>query len=264
MGFADIIYQKDGAIAIIKINCPKVLNAVRDQVWREISVALADAKEDNSVRALIITGEGRAFSVGADIKELGQFFSGKINFLEVRENVLRMQRVTREIMSLPKPVIAAVNGYAMGAGAEIAIACDFRIASENAVFGFPEVKVGLLETNGVTHILPRLVGLGKAKELMMTGDEIDANEANRIGLVERVVPHQSLMEEAKKFGEKIAANAPLSVSLVKACLNKGAETDLETALLCETEALMACSFTEDVREGALAFLENRKPAFMGK
>ncbi len=264
MEFSDIIYEKNEKVAIIKLNRPQVLNAVRDSLWREIEQAVADVKEDETTRVLIFTGEGRAFSVGTDIKEMGQLLEGSVNLFELRESVIRMQRVTKTLIEMPKPTIAAVNGYALGAGAELAILCDIRIASEKAKIGFPEVKVGLFETNGVTHILPRLVGLGKAKELMMSGEFIDAGEARRIGLVERVVPHEELMTEAIALAAKIASNAPVSVSLVKAALNKGAQSDLDTALVYETESLMACVMTEDVKEGALAFMEKGEPRFRGK
>jgi enoyl-CoA hydratase len=262
--FNDIIYEKKENIAIIKLNRPEVLNAVRDSLWREIEKAVADVQRDESVRVLIFTGEGRAFSVGADIKELGQLFDQEVNLFDMRTSFVRMQQVTKTLIEMPKPTIAAVNGYALGAGAELAILCDIRIASDKARIGFPEVKVGLYETNGVTHILPRLVGLGKAKELMMIGEFIDAEEARRIGLVEKVVPHKELMIETLAMANKIAANAPVSVSLVKAGLNRGAHSDLDTALIFETEALMACILTEDAREGALAFLEDREPEFKGK
>lgn len=264
MTFNDIIYEKEEGIAVIRLNRPEVLNAVRDSLWREIEEAVADVERDESVRVLIFTGQGRAFSAGADMKEMGHLFEGEVNSFELRESIVRMQRLTRTIIEMPKPTIAAVNGYALGAGAELAILCDIRIASEKAKFGFPEVKVGLFETNGVTHILPRLVGLGKAKELMMTGEFIDAEEARRIGLVERVVPHEELLAEAMALAGKIASNAPVPVALVKAGLNKGVQSDLETALVYETEALMACALTEDVKEGALAFLEDREPQFKGR
>jgi len=266
MEFKDIIYEKAGAIAVITLNRPEVLNAVRDNLWREMEAAVNDVQADEDVAALIITGKGRAFSVGEDLKEAASLYASEsiFNLHLVRESVVRMQRVTKSIIDMPKPVIAAVNGYALGAGAELAILCDIRIASEKARFGFPEVRVGSFETNGVTHILPRLVGLGKAKELMLTGDHIMAEEALLIGLVEKVVPHESLLDEARKIAQKIAANAPLSVSLVKTCLNKGAETTLETALVYETEAVLACAASEDMREGALSFLENRIPVFKGR
>jgi enoyl-CoA hydratase len=262
--FQDIIYQKHGNVAVIKLNRPEVLNAVRDRLWREMEEAVADVRQDASVRVLVFSGEGRAFSVGADIKELGQLQEEGVDLFEMRASVIRMQRLTKTLIEMPKPTLAAVNGYALGAGAELAVLCDIRIASDKAKFGFPEVKVGLFETNGVTHTLPRLVGLGKTKELMMTGDFIGAEEARRIGLVERVVPHEELMTEAMALATKIASNAPVAVSLVKACVNKGAQSDLDTALVYETEALMACAVTEDFKEGSLAFLENREPRFSGR
>lgn len=264
MNLNNILFKKEGTIAILKLNRPNVLNAMNEQLWRELEKVILSVRDDQEIKVLIITGEGKAFSVGADIKEMQDFYSEKSDYFEARLNIQRMQKITKDLIDLPKPVIAAVNGYALGAGAELAVMCDIRIASDQAKIGFPEVKVGLFETNGVTYILPSLVGSGNAKYLMMTGDAINANEAQKIGLFERVVPHQELMGEAKKLALRISANAPVSVALAKKCINKGTESDLDTALVYETEALMACLVTDDAREGALAFLENREPSFKGK
>lgn len=264
MDFEDIRYHMEDNLAIITLNRPKVLNAVRDKLWREIESAVADAKDNEKIRVLIFTGEGRAFSVGADLKEQEASLEKEFKPFSIREGIIRMQRLTKDIVEIQKPTIAAVNGYALGAGAELAISCDIRIASQKAIFGFPEVRVGLFETNGVTHILPRLIGLGKAKELMMTGDHITADEARLIGLVERVVPHVDLMKETRELAHKIATNAPISVSLVKTCLNKGVQTDLDTALVYETEAVLATLASEDMMEGARAFAEKRPPQFKGR
>ncbi len=267
MAYGDIKYHKEDSVAIITLNRPEVLNAVRDKLWREIETAVIDMKDDDTIRVLVFTGEGRAFSVGADLKEQkssSEMDPRDFKPLSIREGIVRMQRLTKDIIEMPKPTIAAINGYALGAGAELAISCDIRVASQNAIFGFPEASVGLFETNGVTHILPRLVGLGKAKELMMTGDHITAEEARRIGLVERVAPHEDLMKETMALAQRIASNAPISVSLVKTCLNRGAQTDLDTALVYETEAVLATIASEDMREGALAFAEKRAPKFRGK
>ncbi|MCP4576168.1 MAG: hypothetical protein GY846_07790 [Deltaproteobacteria bacterium] len=262
--YEDIRFEKEDNIACITLNRPQVLNAVRDKLWQEVETAVNDVIADDDIRILIFTGEGRAFSVGADLKEQSQADPSDFKPFAVREGILRLQRLTKRIIEMPKPSIAAVNGYALGAGAELAICCDIRVASEAAIFGFPEAQVGLFETNGVTHILPRLIGLGKAKELMMTGDHISAEEAQRLRLVERVVAHESLMEEAKALARKIAANAPISVSLAKTCLNRGAQTDLDTALVYETEAVLATIASEDMMEGARAFAEKRAPKFKGR
>jgi enoyl-CoA hydratase/carnithine racemase len=266
MEFTDILFAKSKRIATIRLNRPEAMNAVRDHLWREMERAVEEVKSDDDVRVLVITGEGRAFSAGQDLKEAAMLAELRESnrLFDVREMILRMQRVTRELINMPKPVIAAVNGYALGAGAELAILCDMRVASEKAKFGFPEVRVGSFETNGVTFLLPRLVGLGRAKELMMTGRHIGADEALRIGLVERVVPHVKLMEESLALAGAVAEGAPVSVSLVKTCLNKGAHSDLETALTYETEAVMATVMTEDMIEGAVSFLEKRKPVFKGR
>jgi enoyl-CoA hydratase len=168
------------------------------------------------------------------------------------------------MIALPKPIVAALNGYAVGAGAEIAIASDIRIASERATFEFAEVRVGLFETNGVTYLLPRIVGHGRARELMLTGRRIDAAEACAIGLVSRVVSPESLMDEALTTAENMGRNAPVSMALVKECLNKSGEIALSDALVYETEAMMACAMTADAREGAMAFIEKRKPLYKGR
>jgi len=258
--YLNLLLERTGATTVLKVNRPDVLNALNRETLAEIEHAAQAFIDDPEQGALIVTGAGeKSFISGADINELAVLGPA------AAQEISRFgQRVLDVLERSPKPVIAAVNGYALGAGAELAILCDIRIASEKARFGFPEVRVGSFETNGVTHILPRLVGLGKAKELMLTGDHIMAEEALLIGLVEKVVPHESLLDEARKIAQKIAANAPLSVSLVKTCLNKGAETTLETALVYETEAVLACAASEDMREGALSFLENRIPVFKGR
>jgi enoyl-CoA hydratase/carnithine racemase len=167
------------------------------------------------------------------------------------------------MLDLPKPIIAALNGYAVGAGAEIAIASDIRIASEKATFEFAEVKVGLFETNGVTYLLPRIIGHGRARELMLTGRRIDAHEALSIGLVSKVVAAESLMDETMKTANRMTTHAPVSMALVKECLNRSGEIALADALVYETEAMMACAMTADAREGATAFMEKRTPRFRG-
>ena len=262
--YQDIIFQKQGNIAIISLNREEVLNAVRARTWVELLDALNNVKCDPAISCLIITGKGKAFSAGQDLSEIESVLGADVNYHEVREGILNTQKLTREMVNMPKPVIAAVNGYAVGGGAEIAIACDIRIASDNARFEFAEVKVGLFATNGVTYFLPKLIGFGRAKELMLTGRRIGAQEAFQIGLVSKVVEDEMLMDEALKVAESIAETAPISGALVKHCLNKSDEISLEDAMVYETDAVMACVQTSDAREGAAAFLENRKPKFQGR
>ncbi|MFO7772870.1 MAG: enoyl-CoA hydratase/isomerase family protein [Dehalococcoidia bacterium] len=262
--YQDIILQKQGNIAIMSLNREEVLNAVRARTWAELLDALNNVKCDSAIRCLILTGKGKAFSAGQDLSEMESVLGADVNYHEVRKGLLNTQKLTREMMNMPKSIIAAVNGYAVGGGAEIAIASDIRIASDKAKFEFAEVKVGLFATNGVTYFLPRLIGFGRAKELMLTGRRIDAQEAFQIGLVSKVVEDGMLMEEALKVAESIAETAPVSGALVKQCLNKSGEISLEDAMVYETEAIMSCVQTLDAREGAVAFLENRKPKFQGK
>lgn len=264
MEYQDIIFEKQGNIAIISLNREDVLNAVRSETWPELLDALENVKNDSEIRCLIITGKGKAFSAGQDLSEIESLLGADVNYYEVRQGILNMQKLTREMVNMSKPVIAAINGYAVGAGAEIAIASDIRIASVKARFEFAEVKVGLFETNGVTYFLPKLIGFGRAKELMLTGRRIDAQEALQIGLISKVVENEMLMDEAIKIAAGIAETAPVSEALVKQCLNKSGEISLEDAMVYETDAVMACVHTSDVKEGALAFIENRKPKFQGR
>jgi enoyl-CoA hydratase/carnithine racemase len=264
MEFTDIAYEKRDGVAIITFVREEVRNAVRHRTWTELSAVVADARSAADVRAVIITGRGKAFSAGADLAEMASILGTDIDFFQVRKGLLDIQRITREMIELPKPIIAALNGYAVGAGAEIAIASDIRIASETATFEFAEVKVGLFETNGVTYLLPRIIGHGRARELMLTGRRIDAREAQAIGLVSRVVAPGALMEEAVTVAREMASHAPVSMGLVKECLNKAGEIGFADALVYETEAMMACALTKDAREGATAFVEKRKPRYEGR
>ena len=264
MDFIDISYEKRDGIAVITLIREEVRNAVRHRTWVDLSGAIEDVRQDDSVRAVIITGRGKAFSAGADLAEMASIFGTEIDFFEVRRGLLGIQEVTRKMIDLPKPIVAALNGYAVGAGAEIAIASDIRIASETATFEFAEVKVGLFETNGVTYLLPRIIGHGRARELMLTGRRIDAHEALSIGLVSRVTSPELLMDDAVETAERMAGHAPVSMALVKECLNRSGEIALADALVYETEAMMACAMTADAREGATAFLEKREPCYKGK
>ncbi len=260
----DLAYTVENKVGLITLNRPAVLNAVRRETWLELSAVLRKVKEESAVRCLVITGAGKAFCAGQDLNEMGAIAGDQVDYFAIRESVELMQQVTLELLNLPVPVIAAINGYAVGAGAEIAIACDIRYASEKARFEFAEVKVGLFETNGVTWLLPRLIGLGRAKELMLTGDRFGAAEALSMGLVTRVYPPGDLLPAALETASRIAKNAPVPIRFVKSCLNKSGEIGLEEALISETDAVMTCCYTADLREGVRAFFENRDPEFKGR
>lgn len=255
MAYKYIIVETAEKIAILKVNRPDVLNAVNVEAILEIESAMHELNENKDVRVVIITGEGKSFVSGSDISRLAQ-----MDALAAREYSQIGQRVLFFIENMEKPVIAAVNGYALGSGCEIAMACDIRIASEKAKFGQPEVKLGLIPGHAGTQRLARLVGIGRAKELIFTGDLIDAHEAMRIGLVNKVVPSENLLEEAKNLAKKIIENAgPNAAKIAKTVLNRGMDANLTTACSYEMEAFSILFSTEEAKEGMKAFLEKRKP-----
>lgn len=258
MNFETILYSKNSGIATITFNRPETLNAINHQLLQDIEDALADAKRDKSVRVVVCTGNGKSFIAGGDIKAMNS-----MSPLEFREFCIKIQKVTRDFRELGKPVIAAVNGWALGGGCEIACACDLRIASENAQLGLPEPRIGLTNTSGITQILPRLVGLGKAMELACTGTSIDAAEAYRIGLVNKVVPSEKLTEAVLSMANDIIKCSPVAVQIAKETINVCADTDLNTALYYEVEAITTAFASEDRKEGLTAFLEKRQPVFQG-
>ncbi len=255
MAYKNIIVEVADKIATLKVNRPEVLNAVNTETILEIESAMKEFNDNKDVRVIIITGEGKSFVSGSDISRLAQMDS-----LAAREYSQIGQRVLSFIENMEKPVIAAVNGYALGSGCEIAMACDIRIASEKAKFGQPEVKLGLIPGHAGTQRLARLVGIGKAKELIFTGDLIDAQEAYNIGLVNKVVPAENLLEEARNMAKKMIENAgPNAVKIAKTVLNRGIDANLQTANSYETEAFSILFSTEEAKEGMKAFLEKRKP-----
>lgn len=248
-----VIYETKEGIATIKLNRPKVLNAMNKQMWLDFQVALEEVKNDPDIKVLIITGEGRAFSTGADLKE-----SKGRTIEEYRDYLVGLQETSRRIIRFEKPTIAAINGYALGSGYELALACDIRIAAEEAEIGSPEVKVTSSVTGGAMRLLQDLVGPGKAKELLFTGDYIDGKEAERIGLVNKVVPLERLMDEAREMAEKIANNSAFSIRMIKKGLQVArGEASLEALMDYEIEACLACVSTEE-RQEALKEFEGRK------
>lgn len=232
MKLKTVIYDKECQVATIKLNRPERLNAVNDELMKDIVTALEEARRDNEVRVVVIRGEGRSFSAGADVKEVRTY----ANMQEYREHVIGAQRIAQAVANLGKPIIAAVHGYALGAGCELALSCDIRIAAEGAKFGFPEVQVGGTVYTGGTYNLPRLVGVGKAKEMIFTTDTVDAQEAERIGLVNKVVSIEELDQSVMKMATKIANNFPLALKLARASINLAVESSLNTVLDYEVEA----------------------------
>jgi len=261
MEYESILVAREEQIATVTFNRPKVLNALTKATMRELSAALDELDQDPAVRCIILTGAGeKAFVAGADISELRAIRSAPDGAAFAR----RGQAILFKIENLEKPVIAAINGYALGGGCELAMACDVRIASDTAKLGLPEINLGIIPGYGGTQRLPRLVGKGRAKWMILTGEMISAPEALRIGLVDLVVPAAELMGKARELAKTIAAKAPLAVAWAKRSINVGAETDLATACAYEASQFGLVCGTEDRIEGTSAFLEKRAPQFQGK
>ncbi len=260
MNFENILFEKKGAIAYVTVNRPKVLNALNMATMEELRAAFTAVKDDREVRVAIMTGSGeKAFIAGADIGELARqdAVSGK-------EYTHRGQSVLDLIENLGKPVIACINGFALGGGCEIAMACTMRLASENAKLGQPEVKLGIIPGYGGTQRLPRLVGKGIAMQLVLTGEIISAQEAHRIGLVNEVTPPAELVPRAEAIAQKIIANSPLAVQYAMEAVNKGTEMTLAEGLYLEAVLFSVACASEDKKEGTTAFLEKRPAQLKGK
>ena len=259
MKFETILYDLREGIAEIRLNRPQRLNAVTQQLYDELNAALSCAEAEREARVVLITGEGRAFCVGADLKE---HKVGRSAF-DRRQYLKGEQDVCQRLVNMKKPVIAAVNGFALGAGAEIAIAADFVLMAESAQIGLPEVSIGNFLGGGVTWLLPRLVGLAKARELVFLGERIKGEEAVRIGLANRVFADENFLEAAREFAHTLASKAPLSMELAKQQLNLSAERTLDACLCAELEGMMFVGTTRDWQEGVDAFAEKRVPIFKG-
>ncbi|MFP6729248.1 MAG: enoyl-CoA hydratase-related protein [Alphaproteobacteria bacterium] len=257
----------DGHIAWLLFDRPDKLNAMTIDSWREMGEALTALGKESEVRVLILAGEGRAFLAGHDVNEMREhsraFAAGTYKPADLHEGQKMLQETTRLIRKLRFPVIAAVHGFAVGAGCEVTVACDLVVAAEGAKFGFPEVNVGVTITNGGTFLLPRKIGLARAREMAYTGEFIDAEEALAMGLVNRVVPEDRLRDEAEALARRIASRAPMAVQLHKTMIDRGLEATLETMLAFETEALVMTAVTDDHIEGVNAFFEKREPDFKG-
>ena len=257
--YTTLLYKQKGRIGIVKVNRPDALNALNSVVLEELSDIFGKLETDDSVGIVILTGEGRAFVAGADIAAMKEMTA-----LEGREFMIKGQAVMQKIETLTKPVIAAVNGFALGGGCELAMACDFRFASEKAKFGQPEVNLGIIPGFGGTQRLPRLVGKGMAKMLIFSAELIGAEEAKAIGLCEKVFPAEELLAETEKFAELILSKAPIAVRLAKVAVNNGMNVDLPTGINFEAEATVAPLVSDDRIEGMGAFLEKREAVFANK
>ena len=260
MTFENLLLERDGAVAVLTVNRPKVLNALNTQTLDELRRAILELKRDDAVRVVILTGAGeKSFVAGADINELSTQTptSG-------REHAIAGQHVLDLVEHLGKPVIAAINGYALGGGCELAMACTIRLAAETAKLGQPEINLGLIPGYAGTQRLARIVGRGRALELLLTGDQITAQEAHRLGLVNRVVPAAQLMAEAKTLASALAVKAPVAIRYILEAVHKGLEMPFAQAQIFEATLFGLVASTEDMREGTRAFLEKRKAEWKGK
>ncbi len=257
MGYQNILLEKEDKIAVLTINRPKAMNALNNDTITEIIDAVTIISSDAEVDVLIVTGADKAFVAGADIA-----FMQNLPAMDARAFGALGQKAFRMIEAMEKPVIAAVNGFALGGGCELAMCCDFRIASTKAKFGQPEVGLGITPGFGGTQRLPRLVGAGMAKQLLFTADVIDANEALRIGLVNQVVEPETLMDTVKAIAKKITSKGQIAIRLTKVAANEGTQTDIDRAMSIEADAFGLCFATADQKEGMTAFLEKRKANFI--
>ncbi|MBN1860076.1 MAG: enoyl-CoA hydratase/isomerase family protein [Candidatus Thermoplasmatota archaeon] len=259
MTYKNIVVEKSNGIATITMNRPEVLNALDKDTLEDLTGATQDLEQDHSIKVVILTGKDKAFIAGADIKQMQG-----MNPLEAKAFARLGHHLLSFIEQSRLPYIAAVNGYALGGGCEVMMACDLIIASSNAKVGQPEINLGIHPGFGGTQRLPRLVGTNKAKELLLTGDTIDATEAARIGLVNAIVEPDALMAETRKLAEKIAAKSSVQTACIKELVNTGTQVDLPSACTLEITMFSASFSTEDQKEGMAAFLEKRKPQFKGK
>jgi enoyl-CoA hydratase len=260
MEYKNIIFNFEEEIATITFNRPKVLNALNVEVLTELLDAATICEKDEKIKALILTGAGdKAFVAGADISRMQDSTSVEMfSLMELGHRTFRL------IETMPKPSIAAVNGFALGGGTELALSCDIRFASEKAVFGQPEILIGVIPGWGGTQRLPRLVGMGIAKELILGGGQINAQRAYEIGLANKVIPPENLMEEARKFAVKLTKLPPFAMKMAKDAINYGYDLSLDNANKLEIACIVQCFSTQDQKEGMKAFLEKRKPNFIGK
>jgi enoyl-CoA hydratase len=259
MELQDLLYVKREHIAWVTLNRPSVLNALTPKMASSLRLAYEDARDDDNVRVVIITGAGRAFCAGADIRVMDNGSLG-----DFRNFMALLAEVWSFIRTFPKPTIAAINGVVVGGGFELTLVCDFRIAAKSARIGSAEVNINQPMTNASTYLLSHLIGEGRAKELGMTGDLIDADQAERIGLVNSVVEPNMLESKAEELAKKLISRGPIAVSLVKKCFARNRDVDIDTAIMVENEAATDCFVSADQKEGLQAFLEKRAPRWSGK
>jgi len=260
--YETILSEKTGGVASIALNRPEKLNAFDATMHEELYDALAEAAEDHQVRCIVLRGEGRGFSAGADLAQIIQNADGDPDLGEYLRG--SYSRLVTRMVETPKPIIAALHGPVYGAGVGIALACDLRIAAERAKFSVAFIKIGLMPDAGVTFFLPRIVGLGRAIEMSMLGDAVDADEALRIGLVSKVTADDSLAEESQALAERLAALPIAALGRMKTAIHANFEADLETALDREAEGQTFCGYTQDHKEGVAAFFEKREAKFTGR
>lgn len=259
MAFDTIKYEKEYGIGVITLNRPKVYNAINAQCRKEIQSALADTRDDKSIRVLIITGHENFFSAGADINEI----MGMNNAASMQAFSHNFQSLYQEIEDLRKPVIASVSGFALGGGCELALFCDLRIISESASFGLPEIDIGAFPAGGGTQKLPRLIGVGRAKQMLFTGERISAQEAYSIGIANKIVPDGECLKEAKAWAKKLLSKSPSAITTIKKLVNIGINMDMKSALAFESESFGILSTHRDFKEGMSAFLEKRNAKYEG-
>ncbi|MEN6464316.1 MAG: enoyl-CoA hydratase-related protein [Syntrophaceae bacterium] len=261
MEYQDIIFSKDEGVATIAVNRPEVLNAIRFKTMLEIQNALDVCASDDSIRVLVLTGTGeKAFVAGGDISIMAKA-SGYVDMIH---ELPAGQQICANIENFRKPVIARINGIALGGGTELACCCDIRVAADTAIMGVPEINLGIIPGYGGTQRLPRLVGMGMAKRMVLTGEHISAQEAFRIGLVDQLVPKAGLDEAVQKLCKRIASKSPIALSMGKEAINNGMQTDIKTAMGIEARCFCMCFGSEDRIEGMKAFMEKRKPEFKGR
>jgi 2-(1,2-epoxy-1,2-dihydrophenyl)acetyl-CoA isomerase len=260
--FETVLYDEDNGVANIALNRPEKLNAFDGTLHDELYTALGEAAEDEEIRCIVLRGEGRGFSAGADLAQVVKEADGDPDLGEYLRGTY--SRLVERMVGIEKPIIAALHGPVYGAGVGVALACDLRVAAENTKFSVAFIKIGLMPDAGVTFLLPRVVGLGRAIEMSMLGDIVDAEEAHRIGLVNKVVAGASLSEEARNLAGRLAAMPTVALGRIKHSLYASFETDLETALEGEAEGQTFCGFTQDHKEGVTAFYEKREARFTGR
>ncbi|HET7272030.1 MAG TPA: enoyl-CoA hydratase-related protein [Rubrobacter sp.] len=260
--YETVLYEEDGGVATISLNRPEKLNAFDATMHGELYSALDGAAADEEVRCIVLRGEGRGFSAGADLAEVVREADGDPDLGEYLRNTY--SRLVKQMVSIEKPIVASLHGPVYGAGVGIALACDLRIAAESAKFSVAFIKIGLMPDAGVTFFLPRVVGLGRAMQMSMLGDAVEAEEACRIGLVNKVVPDETLVEETRKLAGQLAAMPTMALGRIKHSLYASFETDLERALENEAEGQTFCGYTQDHKEGVTAFFDKRAPEFTGR